>query len=206
MAALPLVAIGVDAWGVVYYRQGARNETMDFAPSAVAVAIVLSLAIAGLLLRGYVLTRRGDARTTSVWLLVLLVMMLWPAMCAMRPTPIERYREGLADWARAHVDINGLRAWHAAMSTSTATTATTLPAKVPVNSPLVPAGARGLNPSVVELHRNGVLLQWGERAVMPGRARKLFVGVDASTQPPDEGRRFWVEAQPGVYVGTDDPP
>jgi hypothetical protein len=198
MAIAPLLAIGVDAWGVVYYRQGRRNVMLDFAPSAIGVAIVLSLAIAGLLVRGYVLVKRGDARTTFFWLLVPLMLMVWPAAWAMRPTPIEVYRRGLVDWAAENVDASELRAWHARMRPVTSPTL--------VRGAISPLAVSRLNPTLIEQHPNGLLLQWGTRATLPGRERKVFIGIDDATQPPDEGRRFWRPARPGVYVGAHGPP
>jgi hypothetical protein len=171
---------------------------MDFAPSALGVGLVLSFAVAGLLVRGYMLIKRRDSRTMFVGLLMLLVLMLWPAMCAMRPMPIEIYRRGLADWARGNVDAKAIRAWGMAMP--------------PVTSPIVVRGAIGppavsrLEPSVIEQHPNGIVMQWGTLAAMPGRQRKVFIGLDDATQPPDEGRRFWTQVQPGVYVGVHGPP
>jgi hypothetical protein len=200
MALLPLIAIGIDAWGIIYYRQGLRNRVMDFAPSALGVAVVLSLAIAGLLVRGYMLIKQRDPRTMFVGLLMLLVLMLWPAMCAVRPMPIERYRRGLADWARGHVDVNAIRAWHARLPAVSGP-----PVRLPASSPM-PLAVTRLEPTLVEQHSNGIVMQWGTRATMPGRERKLFVAVDGSTQPPDEGRRFWSEVQPGMYVGAHGPP
>ena len=111
MALVPLVAIGVDAWGVVYYRQGRRNEMLDLAPSAIGVAIVLSLAIAGLGVRGWKLTRRGDPRTTFFWLLLPLMLLIWPAAWAVRPMPIDVYRRGLADWAGAEGEPRRSPVW-----------------------------------------------------------------------------------------------
>ena len=198
LALLPLLAIGVDAWGVVYYRQGRRNVMLDFAPSAIGVALVLSLAIAGLLVRGWKLTRRGDPRTTFVWVLVPLMLMLWPAAWAVRPMPIEVYRRGLAGWAAAEVDVVELRAWHARMRSVTSPTL--------VRGALPPLAVSRIEPTVIEQHPNGLLLQWGTRATLSGRERKVFVAIDDATEPPDEGRRFWRAAKPGVYVGVHGPP
>ena len=198
MALLPLIAIAFDTWGILYYRQGLRNEMMDFAPSALGVGIVLSFAIAGLLVRGYVLIKRRDSRTMFVGLLMLLVLMLWPAMCAMRPMPIEIYRRGLTDWARADVDAKAIRAWGASMQPVTSPTV--------VRGAMEPLAVSRIKPSLIEQHPNGIVMQWGTLATMPGRQRKVFIGIDDATQPPDEGRRFWTQVQPGVYVGVHGPP
>jgi len=199
MAVLPLLAIGFDACGIVYYRQGRRNEVMDFAPSALGVGIVLSFAIAGLLVRGYFLVKTRDTRVTFCGVLLLFVLMAWPAMCAMRPMPIEMYGRGLVDWARENVDVGAIRTWQAEM------TPVSSPTRLPPKH-WTPLAVSRLNVSLIEQHGNGILLQWGDLALMPGRQRKLFVAVDESTQPPDEGRRFWREVQPGVYVGAHGPP
>ena len=197
IALLPLLAIGVDASGAVYYRQGRHNVMLDFAPSAVGVALVLSLAIAGLGVRGWKLTRRGDARTTFFWVLAPLVLMLWPAAWAVRPMPIEVYRRGLADWAAAEVDASELRAWHARMRPVTSPTL--------VRGATPPPAASRLNPTLIEQHPNGLVLQWGTRGTLPGRERKVFVAIDDATDPPGEGRAFWRAAKPGVYVGVHGP-
>jgi hypothetical protein len=195
MAVLPLAAIAFDAWGIVYYRQGLRNEYMDLAPAALGIAVILSFAIAGLLVRGYFLIKSRDSRVTFCGLLVPFVLMVWPAMCAMRPMPVETYRRGLADWARGNVDVGAILAWHATLPPVTS------PVRLPP-MPATPPAVRKLEPTLIEEHANGIMLQWGTRATMPGRERKLFVASQKSIQPPDEGRRFWVEVAPGVYVGT----
>ena len=195
MAVTPLLVIAFDAWGILYYRQGRRNEMMSFGPGGLSVALVLSFAIAGLLMRGYALTKARDSRVTFCWLLVPFVAMVWPALCAMRPQPIEIYRRGLADWARANVDVKAIRAWDASLPQVESTV------RLPTNTAMPPE-VQKLDPMRIERNAHGIILQWGTEAFMPGRTRKLFVASERSLQPPDEGRRFWVEVEPGVYVGA----
>jgi len=128
------------------------------------------------------------------WLLLPLVLILWPATCAVRPRPIEMYRQGLAEWARREVDVAAIRAWQAGRPPVTS------PQKIPHGS--LPPAIFELDPSVIERHLNGLLLQWGVYSTMPGRQRKLFVAADDAAQPPDEGKSFWRKASDGLFVGA----
>ena len=172
---IPVLPLAWDTWGIVYYRQGLRNEPMDLAPGVMTVAIVTSFSIAILLVRTWHLQTSGDSRAMLCWFMFVLALMVWPAVLVFNPRPIEIYSRGLADWARREVDADAIRAT---------------------------GDVQKLHPDKTDRSPNGILLQWGRYQLMPGKLRKVFIGATANSSPPDEGRDFWRPAKPGVFVGV----
>jgi hypothetical protein len=172
---VPILPLAWDTWGVHYYRQGLRNEPMNLAPGVMTVAIVASFAIAILLVRTWHLRTIGDSREMLCWFMFVLALMVWPTVLIFNTRPIEVYARGLEKWARREVNADAIRAG---------------------------GDVQSLHADRVERSPNGILLQWGRYQILPGKLRKVFIGTTAASSPPDEGRDFWREAQPGVYVGV----